>query len=115
MINRELERVGLAKSECSTPYFHPCFDQDASITRVAEIESWLQSQQVPVTNWVALDDMDLSLTTVKNYNKKDKGSLVKLEGYSVLMRNHFVQTNHWEGLTKNQAEKAIQLLHLRGN
>lgn len=59
--------------------------------RTMEISSWLKQNNV--TNWVALDDLPL--------HRLDEN----------LMDGHFVHTNPHLGFTKEDLEKAIQILN----
>eukprot|EP01112_Ceratiomyxa_fruticulosa_P008613 TRINITY_DN2230_c0_g1_i4.p1 TRINITY_DN2230_c0_g1~~TRINITY_DN2230_c0_g1_i4.p1 ORF type:complete len:154 (-),score=29.14 TRINITY_DN2230_c0_g1_i4:81-542(-) len=68
------------------------FLKDIANTRVQGILIWLLDLNTKITNWVAVDDMDLS------------------KGNEETMKGHFVRTNREKGITKENAHEILSLL-----
>jgi len=111
LVTTQLKPSGL-EIFSTTPIFQEFSYQDPSITRVYEIHAWLSlDHSFKIKNWIALDDMDLSLKSVVNFNKKDPATINKIKAHQRFIDGHFVQTNPSLGLCRSDAERAVQLLH----
>lgn len=89
MINMKLAELGCDPLLDITPTL-----SKMNFTRVDEIITWINSYTENgnvITSWVAIDDMEL---------ERDKR-----------MQGHFVLTQGETGVTKEDAEKAIQILN----
>ena len=65
---------------------------DRAHIRAIEIQTWIQNSNLQVRNWIAIDDMPLETLAPH------------------IMRNHFVKTDPFDGLTRERVKYAITLL-----
>jgi len=87
-VNEQLSAIALPHCVDCTPQLD---GYGAGDTRVMEILEWLQ-HATNVSSWVAIDDMNLAWK------------------HQQTMKNHFVHTRSHEGLTREKADEAIQML-----
>jgi len=87
-INLTLRKYEIEEIYSKTP-------DDNKLSRANEILSWLKDKN-EITNWAAIDDIDL----LSQFNK-----------YAAKMRGHFIKTNEYIGLTEEIADKIINMLN----